>query len=52
MCRYADVLVCLQTFEMPDNMTWVYLITNALVGTVLSEILWLWATLVSVCVCM
>lgn len=33
----------IEKFELPaHNMTWVYIIINAVVGTVISELLWLW----------
>ena len=36
----------MQRFEWPDRTTWLYLLANSMIGTVLSEVLWLWATLV------
>ena len=42
----VDVCVTLQRFEWPTRSTWLYLLANSLIGTVLSEVLWLWATLV------
>lgn len=32
----------LEAFEFPNNLVWMYLVINGLVGTVLSEFLWLW----------
>ncbi|XP_064646620.1 solute carrier family 35 member F5-like isoform X2 [Lineus longissimus] len=31
-----------EVFEWPTKMDWVYLVANGVIGTVLSEILWLW----------
>nr|XP_039261425.1 solute carrier family 35 member F5-like [Styela clava] len=36
-----------EVFELPDKQTAIYLIVNGLVGTVLSEILWLWGCLLT-----
>lgn len=36
----------LEVIELPDRTTWLSLLLNAFIGTVLSEVLWLWATLV------
>lgn len=37
----------LEPFAWPDRETWGYLMVNSLLGTVLSELLWLWATLLT-----
>ncbi|XP_073419940.1 solute carrier family 35 member F5 isoform X6 [Dendrobates tinctorius] len=31
-----------EAFEFPNKLVWIYLVINGLVGTVLSEFLWLW----------
>ncbi|XP_068102440.1 solute carrier family 35 member F5 isoform X2 [Hyperolius riggenbachi] len=31
-----------EAFELPNKLVWMYLVINGLVGTVLSEFLWLW----------
>ena len=31
-----------EVFEWPDKHQWLFIIINGLIGTVLSEILWLW----------
>ncbi|XP_077997239.1 solute carrier family 35 member F5-like [Glandiceps talaboti] len=31
-----------EAFKLPNNMAWLYLVINGLVGTVISEFLWLW----------
>ncbi len=40
------VALMVQVFEWPQGNTWLYLLLNSMLGTVLSEVLWLWATLV------
>lgn len=37
----------LEPFAWPDGQTWGYLLINSLLGTVISELLWLWATLLT-----
>eukprot|EP00123_Amoebidium_parasiticum_P020475 comp5043_c0_seq1/m.1139 comp5043_c0_seq1/g.1139 ORF comp5043_c0_seq1/g.1139 comp5043_c0_seq1/m.1139 type:complete len:491 (-) comp5043_c0_seq1:10-1482(-) len=37
----------LEPFELPEGMTWLYLAVNAVVGTVLSDYLWLYSTLLT-----
>eukprot|EP00124_Ichthyophonus_hoferi_P000309 Ihof_evm5s11 gene=Ihof_evmTU5s11 len=37
----------LETFQIPVAKTWFYLIVNALIGTVLSDYLWLYSTLMT-----
>ncbi|ELT94817.1 hypothetical protein CAPTEDRAFT_20302 [Capitella teleta] len=32
-----------ESFEWPNSIQWIFLVTNGLIGTVLSELLWLWA---------
>ncbi|KAM8934693.1 solute carrier family 35 member F5 [Pelodytes ibericus] len=32
----------LEAFEFPSKLVWIYLVINGLIGTVLSEFLWLW----------
>jgi solute carrier family 35 protein F5 len=32
----------METFEWPTHRQWVFLIINGIVGTVFSEVLWLW----------
>lgn len=36
-----------EVFELPDKQTAIYIVANGLVGTVLSEILWLWGCLLT-----
>lgn len=31
-----------EAFELPSQMVWTYILINGLIGTVLSEFLWLW----------
>nr|XP_057938428.1 solute carrier family 35 member F5-like isoform X2 [Doryrhamphus excisus] len=31
-----------ETFELPSQLVWTYILVNGLIGTVLSEFLWLW----------
>ncbi len=31
-----------ERFEWPDKMQWIFMLINGLIGTVLSELLWLW----------
>ena len=31
-----------ETFELPSSRQWEFLIVNGIIGTVLSELLWLW----------
>lgn len=31
-----------EAFELPSQMVWPYILINGLIGTVLSEFLWLW----------
>jgi solute carrier family 35 protein F5 len=31
-----------ETFELPNSRQWEFLIINGLIGTVVSELLWLW----------
>ena len=37
----------LETFEWPDVTDWKYLVITALLGTVISDMLWLWSTLLT-----
>lgn len=37
----------LERFQWPPRKVWLFLLVNSFVGTVLSEILWLWATLLT-----
>lgn len=32
----------LEAFELPSQLVWTYILINGLIGTVLSEFLWLW----------
>lgn len=36
-----------EMFELPDKQTAIYLVVNGLIGTVISEILWLWGCLLT-----
>eukprot|EP01135_Chromosphaera_perkinsii_P010394 Nk52_evm66s2118 gene=Nk52_evmTU66s2118 len=36
-----------ETFEFPTSVTWGYLTLNSLIGTVLSDYLWFWSTLLT-----
>ncbi|MGH0150478.1 UNVERIFIED_CONTAM: hypothetical protein FKN15_017706 [Acipenser sinensis] len=38
----AVALSGFEAFELPSKLVWMYLILNGLIGTVLSEFLWLW----------
>ena len=31
-----------ESFELPSQLVWTYILINGLIGTVLSEFLWLW----------
>ena len=31
-----------ERFEWPDSIQWIFLVTNGLIGTVVSQLLWLW----------
>lgn len=31
-----------EAFELPSQLVWTYILINGLIGTVLSEFLWLW----------
>ena len=37
-----------EEFEWPDTHQWTYLIINGLIGTVLSQVLWLWYVIKSI----
>ncbi|KAG8432200.1 hypothetical protein GDO86_016734 [Hymenochirus boettgeri] len=36
-----------EAFEFPSNLVWMYIVINGLIGTVLSEFLWLWGCLLT-----
>ena len=41
----------LESFEWPDVTDWKYLVFTALLGTVISDMLWLWSSLLTIVLC-
>ena len=42
----------IEPFEVPSNSVWTLLLVNGFIGTVLSELFWLWCVCSSVSVCL
>ena len=45
-------LTGIELFEVPSNSVWTLLLVNGFIGTVLSELFWLWCVCSSVPVCL